>query len=56
VNINAKPDVDYLVNQLSFLIDNPNEILAISKNARTFIEKEHNYIKIAEKYLQTWMQ
>ncbi|WP_309641385.1 glycosyltransferase [Flavobacterium sp.] len=56
VNINAKPDVDYLVDQLSFLIDNPNEILTISRNARTFIEKEHNYIKIAEKYLQTWTQ
>lgn len=54
VNINAKPDVAYLVDQLSFLIDNPSEILTISKNARAFIEKQHNYIKIAEKYLQTW--
>ena len=54
VNINAKPDVDYLVNQLSFLIDNPDEILTISRNARAFIEKEHNYIRSAEKYLQTW--
>lgn len=56
VNINAKPDVDYLVNQLSFLIDNPSEILAISRNARAFIEKEHHYIRIAERYLQTWEQ
>jgi glycosyltransferase involved in cell wall biosynthesis len=56
VNINAKPDVTYLVNQLSFLIDNPSEILTISRNARAFIEKEHHYIRIAEKYLQTWEQ
>lgn len=54
VCINAIPDVDYLVNQLSFLIENPNEILAISSRARAFIEKEHDYIKIAEKYLNNW--
>lgn len=54
VAINTLPDVEYLVNELSFLIENPEEIIAISKRARAFIEKEHNYIKIAEKYLTTW--
>lgn len=54
VNINAKPDVDYLVNELSFLIENPQEIIEIGKRARIFIEKEHNYIKIAKKYLEVW--
>jgi glycosyltransferase involved in cell wall biosynthesis len=54
VCINALPDVDNLVNELSFLIENPNEIIAIGKRARTFIEKEHDYIKIAEQYLETW--
>lgn len=54
VAINALPDVDYLVNQLSLLIENPAEIQAIGKRARAFIEKEHNYIKIAEKYLSIW--
>ena len=54
VNINAKPDVDYLISELSFLIENPDEIIAISKRARAFIEKEHDYIKIARKYLDTW--
>ena len=56
VNINAKPDVDYVVAELSFLIENPNEIIAISKRARAFIEKEHDYIKIAKNYLDTWNQ
>lgn len=56
VNINAKPDVNYLVEQLSHLIDNPDEILAISKRARNFIEKEHDYIKIAGKYINLWNQ
>jgi glycosyltransferase involved in cell wall biosynthesis len=54
VCINALPDVNYLVRELSFLIENPNEIIAIGKRARTFIEKEHDYIKIAEQYLETW--
>jgi glycosyltransferase involved in cell wall biosynthesis len=54
VAVNALPDIDSLVNELSFLIENPVEILAIGKRARTFIEKEHNYIKIADKYLAVW--
>lgn len=54
VAINALPDIDYLVNELSFLIENPAEIIAIGKRARTFIEKKHHYIKIAEKYLNVW--
>ncbi|TBX68740.1 glycosyltransferase family 1 protein [Flavobacterium silvisoli] len=54
VAINAKPDVAYLVEKLSFLIENPEEIKAMSKRARAFIEKEHNYIKVAEKYLAIW--
>lgn len=54
VAINALPDVEYLVNELSYLIENPNEIVAIGKRARVFIEKEHNYIKIAGKYIEVW--
>jgi glycosyltransferase involved in cell wall biosynthesis len=54
IAINAIADVDYLVNELSFLIENPNEIIAIGKRARAFIEKEHDYVKIAERYIKTW--
>ncbi|WDF60968.1 glycosyltransferase [Flavobacterium sp. KACC 22758] len=54
VCVNAIPDVDYLVNELSFLIENPDEIEAIGKRARAFIEQEHDYIKIAQKYLNAW--
>ena len=54
VCINAIPNIDYLVNELSFLIENPVEIIAIGKRARTFIEKEHDYIKIAQRYLDLW--
>lgn len=54
VCINAKPDVEYLVNQLSFLIENPHEILSIGKRAKKFIEDHHNYKKIANLYIATW--
>jgi glycosyltransferase involved in cell wall biosynthesis len=54
VCINAIADVDYLVNELSFLIENPEEIIAIGKRARAFIEKEHDYVTIAKRYLEVW--
>lgn len=54
VCVNAKPDVEYLVRELSFLVENHKEIIAISKHAREFVEKEHDYIKITEKYLNVW--
>lgn len=54
VAINTLPDIDYLVNELSYLIEHPDEIIAIGKRARTFVEKEHHYLKITEKYLETW--
>jgi glycosyltransferase involved in cell wall biosynthesis len=54
VAINALPDVNYLVEKLSFLIENPSEISRIGKNAINFIQKEHHYITQAEKYLTLW--
>ncbi len=55
VAMNALPDVDYLVKELSCLIENPIEIKAIGARARKFIEQEHDYIKVSEKYLQVWL-
>lgn len=54
VAINALPDTNDIVSKLEWLINNPDEILKISKNARLFIEKEHHYIRISEQYLKTW--
>ncbi|MEZ0007796.1 glycosyltransferase involved in cell wall biosynthesis [Flavobacterium sp. 28YEA47A] len=54
VAINALPDVESIVKQLSFLIENPEELALIGKQARQFIEKEHYFITIAEKYLEGW--
>lgn len=54
VAVNALPDAAAIARELSYLIENPDEIDAISKRARAFIEKEHNYIDIAESYLKAW--
>ncbi len=54
VCINALPNVDLLVEKLSWLIENPMKIIEIGNKARKFIEKEHNYKKIASTYLEQW--
>lgn len=54
VCINALPDVDAIVEKLSWLIENPSEIGLISGNAKSFIEREHNYINISKKYFEVW--
>lgn len=54
VAVNALPDVECLVAELSVLIENPDEISAIGARARAFIEKEHQYIRVAGKYLKAW--
>jgi len=52
--INALPNTDYIVSKLEWLINNPKNITEISKNARAFIEKEHDYINISNEYLKKW--
>jgi glycosyltransferase involved in cell wall biosynthesis len=54
VCVNALPDVNSIVQELSFFIENPEEIVAMSKRARAFIEKEHHYITVAQKYVDVW--
>lgn len=54
VCINALPNVESLVSSLSYLLENHQQIAAISVRARQFIEKEHNYQTIAAQYLSAW--
>jgi glycosyltransferase involved in cell wall biosynthesis len=54
VAVNAIPQAAQVVADLEFLIRNPGEISAIGKRARTFVETEHDYRIIAQKYLATW--
>lgn len=54
VCINALPDVDYLVEKLLWLIENPSEITEIGKNAKIFVEREHDYVSVAKRYVEVW--
>ncbi len=56
VAINALPDAEKIAEKLEWLILNPDKIIDISRNARAFIEREHNYVKIAERYLDIWIK
>ncbi|WP_026452730.1 glycosyltransferase family protein [Aequorivita capsosiphonis] len=56
VCINALPDVDYLFNKLEDLVLNPAKLTSISSNARQFIERKHDYISVAKKYLEAWKE
>ena len=56
VAINALPNTKDIASKLEWLISNPDKLIEISKNARAFIEKEHQYKNIASRYLKIWMQ
>ena len=54
VVINAVPNSIRIVEKLVWLIENPKMLKNISVNARKFIEKNHDFEKIATKYIKTW--
>jgi glycosyltransferase involved in cell wall biosynthesis len=54
VLINATPNVEDLVEKLSHLIENPEELIEIGKRARAFVEQHHEYTVVAEKYVHLW--
>ncbi|AWA31226.1 glycosyl transferase family 1 [Flavobacterium magnum] len=54
VAVNALPDTDYIVKQLAFLIEHPEEIKAIGKRAEAFIKTQHDHAGIARKYVSIW--
>ena len=54
VVVNALPNKDKLYRTLELLINDKERIIRIGKNARNFIEKEHNYLQIANKYISVW--
>nr|WP_322624210.1 glycosyltransferase [uncultured Flavobacterium sp.] len=56
VAINALPNAEDIANELSYFIENPDEIVAFGNRARNFIEQEHNYKTIAQNYLDCWLK
>jgi len=56
IAINALPNTEHIASKLEWLILNPHKILEISKQARAFVEKEHDYIKCSQQYLNKWLE
>jgi hypothetical protein len=52
--INITPDIGSIKSQILFLLDNKSSIPQMGYDSRVFIEKNHNYISVAEKYLKVW--
>ncbi|WP_299678998.1 glycosyltransferase [uncultured Dokdonia sp.] len=54
VAIDATPDPEQIASELEQLILHPERITEIGKNAKVFVEKYHDHIAIAQKYLDIW--
>jgi glycosyltransferase involved in cell wall biosynthesis len=54
IAINALPDAHEIIKKLEWLIENPEKITEISKNARQFVETYHNHIDCAKQYIEKW--
>ena len=53
--VNIKEDTDYIVSQLSYLIENPSEILRLGKEARLYCEQYHDSRIIAQRIIDSVM-
>jgi glycosyltransferase involved in cell wall biosynthesis len=52
--IDARPDVDYLVDQLRQLIENPQVIIDMGKKARNHVLAYHDCVKVAKQYVEIY--
>lgn len=54
--INILPDAMQIVDQIEHLLKNKDQIASIGLQSRHFVEEHHNYIKVAEQYLDVWQK
>lgn len=52
--IAIKPDVDDIMQKLTFLINNTEVIKGIGRQSREYVEQIHDYKKIAKIYIKVW--
>lgn len=50
----TKPDVDFLYKQMEWIVQNSEQIPLMGKKSREYVEKYHNYVKIAKRYIELW--
>jgi hypothetical protein len=54
--INIIPDADQIVSQVEMLLEHRKSIPEIGYSSRVFVEKEHHYLEVAQKYLDFWTE
>lgn len=54
VAVDATPNPQQIAQDIIELVMHPKKMLAISKNARQFVEENHNYCLITQKYIDCW--
>lgn len=54
--INIRPDVNHIVENLEMLIQCKKDFEKKGYESRKYVETYHNYIKIAQEYIDTWRQ
>jgi hypothetical protein len=54
IAINALPNAEAIATDIEWLIENPQKIIEISKNARKFVETHHDHINCAKQYIEKW--
>ena len=52
--INVTPSKEDVYDKLKWIIDNHNRIAEMQKESIAFINKHHNPVKVAEKYIRFW--
>lgn len=51
---NIIPDTEQIIGTLEEILSGKNEIEEIGYQGRLFVEKEHDYIKVAKMYIEEW--
>lgn len=52
--INITPNIKQIINQFEKILENKKQIEELSQKSRAFIEETHNYIKISNRYIESW--
>ena len=52
--INVHPSNEDIFNKLEYIVLNREKLPQLSIDGRKFVEKHHNYVNVAEKYLDFW--
>lgn len=52
--LNIQPSSSSIISAIEYLITNKNSIAEIGHNSRLYVEKYHNHILIAKKFIEVW--